>query len=78
MADWVSAIANVFSVVVAIIALVHSVRVKRSNAELTDRIITLELTIKNQALATGGGGGGGAGGGRGGDGGSIIIGEKHQ
>jgi uncharacterized membrane protein len=78
MADWVSAFAAIVSALVAIVALAHSVRVKKNNVELAERVQSLELAIKNQTLATGGGGAGGFGGGRGGDGGSIVIGENRQ
>jgi uncharacterized membrane protein len=77
MADWVSAIAASISVLIALIALVHSIRVGNKNARLAEQISVMQAKIEIQSFATGGGGGGGSGGGRGGDGGSISIGENH-
>jgi hypothetical protein len=74
LAGWISAIAGVLALLVAIVSYwknsQNSLKIRRLESRVNSIV---QSTVQNPAISTGGGGGGGFGGGRGGDGGSVTY-----
>jgi uncharacterized membrane protein len=74
LAGWISAIAGVLALFVAIASYwkssQNSLKIRRLESHVNS---IAQSSVQKPAITTGGGGGGGFGGGRGGDGGSVTY-----
>jgi hypothetical protein len=74
LAGWISAIAGVLALLVAILSYwknsQNSIKISRLESRVNSIV---QSSVQNPAISAGGGGGGGFGGGRGGDGGSVTY-----